>query len=87
MSKLTTCRSLVPWYLDYKKDLKVEGLSFDRNNLIVSIKLCSLITCLYVLILYVNHKKRQIKCSVVFSRCIFPLLNSESPKAVVENSA
>lgn len=80
------CGSLVPWYLDYEKDVEVEGLSFDKNNLIVSIKLCSLITCLYVLILYVNRKKRQTKCSMVSSSAFFPLLKRESWKAAVRKS-
>lgn len=76
------CGSLVSWCLDYEKDVQAEGLSFDKNNLIVSIKLCSFITCLNVLVLYINYKNRQMECSMVSSRCFVSLPERESLKAV-----
>lgn len=86
MSKSTMCGSLVSWCLDYEKDVQAEALSFDKNNLIVSIKLCSFITCLNVLVLYINYKNRQMECSMVSSRCFVSLLERESLKAAVQKS-
>lgn len=54
------CGSLVHWYLDYEKDVEVEGLSFDKNKLILSVKLCSLASTSWYCMLTIKKGKLSV---------------------------